>query len=92
MTCTLVPSPERTDDERIDINELLRADIETIDWDRVMIEAGRSFTSACAQSSSSPRSCRVKRRATERRSSESRIVSDSEQRSPAACVIFAAGH
>jgi hypothetical protein len=41
MTCTLVPCPERTDDERIDINDLRRADIETIDWDRVMIEADR---------------------------------------------------
>jgi hypothetical protein len=40
MTCTLVPSPERTD-ETLDIALLNRRDIETIDWDRVMIEADR---------------------------------------------------
>jgi hypothetical protein len=41
MTCTLVPSPERTDDERIDIALLNRRDIAARDWSAVHVASHR---------------------------------------------------
>jgi hypothetical protein len=40
MTCTLVPSPERTDDA-LDIALLNRRDIRRINWDAVHVASDR---------------------------------------------------